>query len=74
MAEINNERTINTTYVDKIQKLDNFVLVKFANDSMVQPVESEWFGFYKPGQSVEVESLQESALFKEVGDLKKMNK
>lgn len=66
LSDINNERTINQTYIDNIQKLENFIMVKFENDSMVQPVESEWFGFYKPGQSVEVESLQESALYKEV--------
>lgn len=41
-------------------------MVKFENDSMVQPLDTEWFGFYKPGQSVETETLQESALYKEV--------
>lgn len=66
MAEINNENVNNTKYIANIQKLENFVMVKFENDSMVQPVDSEWFGFYKPGQSVEVESLQESALYTEV--------
>lgn len=38
----------------------------FESDTMVQPKESEWFGFYKPGQNKEVESLQESNLYKEV--------
>lgn len=38
-------------------------MVKFANDSMVQPVESEWFGFYKPGQDQEVQTLEESDFF-----------
>lgn len=30
---------------------------------MVQPVDSEWFGFYKPGQSAETETLEESSIF-----------
>lgn len=41
-------------------------MVKFENDSMVQPVDSEWFGFYKPGQSKEIIPLQETDLYKEV--------
>lgn len=41
-------------------------MIKFENDTVVQPVETEWFGFYKPGQSVELETLQESTLYTEV--------
>lgn len=41
-------------------------MVKFDQDSMVEPRISEWFGFYKPGQDVETETLQESKLYKEV--------
>ncbi|CAG9855883.1 unnamed protein product [Phyllotreta striolata] len=63
LADINNERTINKDYVTRLQSLENFVMVKFENDSMVQPVESEWFGFYKPGQAKEVQSLEESDLY-----------
>ncbi|XP_018563499.1 palmitoyl-protein thioesterase 1 [Anoplophora glabripennis] len=65
LADINNERSINTDYIKNLQNLENFVLVKFENDTMVQPVETEWFGFYKPGQSVKIETLKESALFVE---------
>ncbi|KAG5880934.1 hypothetical protein JTB14_022310 [Gonioctena quinquepunctata] len=63
LADINNERTLDTTYIRNLQSLQNFVMVKFENDSMVVPVESEWFGFYKPGQAIETESLQESDVF-----------
>ncbi|KAJ8944338.1 hypothetical protein NQ318_016145 [Aromia moschata] len=63
LSDINNEKTINLDYIKNIQKLENLVLVKFENDTMVQPVETEWFGFYKSGQSVETESLEESSLF-----------
>ncbi|XP_051157128.1 palmitoyl-protein thioesterase 1 [Leptopilina boulardi] len=65
LADINNERTLNQTYKDNLQKLKKFVLIKFTEDSMVQPHETEWFGFYKPGQSEKTQSLQESDLYKE---------
>lgn len=66
LADINNERTLNVDYIQNLRSLEKFVFVRFDNDSMVQPVESEWFGFYKTGQSTEVESLQESSIYLEV--------
>lgn len=65
LADINNELKINETYKSNIKNLMSIVLVKFDNDTMVQPIESEWFGFYKPGQNKEIESLQESSLYQE---------
>ncbi|XP_015180874.1 PREDICTED: palmitoyl-protein thioesterase 1 [Polistes dominula] len=65
LADINNELHINETYKSNLKKLKSLVLVMFENDTIVQPKETEWFGFYKPGQSVELESLQESSLYKE---------
>jgi palmitoyl-protein thioesterase len=65
LADINQERHINTSYKENLAKLKNLVLVKFENDTMVEPRESEWFGFYKPGQSSELFSLQESDLYKQ---------
>lgn len=66
LADINNEKNINETYKENLAKLDNFVMLRFDNDSMVQPVASEWFGFYKPGQSVDIEDLKDSAIYQEV--------
>ena len=60
------KQEINELYKENLQKLSNFVMVKFLKDTMVIPLESEWFGFYAPGQDVEVETLQESALYLEV--------
>lgn len=65
LADINNELNINETYKTNLKNLMSIVLVKFDNDTMVQPIESEWFGFYKPGQNKEIESLQESSLYQE---------
>jgi len=66
LADINNERAEkNETYKANLMKLNKFVMVKFLQDSMVQPRESEWFGFYKAGQDKEVELLSESQLYTE---------
>lgn len=63
LSDINNEKTINKTYYTNLQKLENFVLVRFDNDTVVQPVDTEWFGFYKPGQAVETQTLQEQDIY-----------
>lgn len=38
---INNENVRNQTYINRMNALTNFVMVKFLNDTMVQPQESE---------------------------------
>ena len=63
LADINNERAKNQTYIKNLMKLNTFVMVKFNNDTMVEPVDSEWFGYYKPGQTEEMMTLQESDLY-----------
>lgn len=65
LADINNENIINTKYKENLQKLQALILVKFENDTMVDPVETEWFGFYKSGQAEEVQELQQSKLYNE---------
>ncbi|KAM4701440.1 palmitoyl-protein thioesterase 1 [Discoglossus pictus] len=65
LADINQERGINESYKHNLQALDKFVMVKFLNDTMVDPADSEWFGFYRPGQSKEMMTLQESSLYTE---------
>ncbi|KAK3710177.1 hypothetical protein QZH41_010580 [Actinostola sp. cb2023] len=65
LADINQEKNIKSAYKENLMKLKNFVMVMFANDTMVVPKESEWFGFYKPGQTKELYTLQESDLYKE---------
>eukprot|EP01098_Paradermamoeba_levis_P003379 TRINITY_DN1549_c0_g1_i1.p1 TRINITY_DN1549_c0_g1~~TRINITY_DN1549_c0_g1_i1.p1 ORF type:complete len:296 (+),score=82.90 TRINITY_DN1549_c0_g1_i1:66-953(+) len=66
LADINNQKaTKNPQYKQNLLTLNNFVLVKFLKDSMVQPRESEWFGFYKPGQDKEIIDLRDSDLYKQ---------
>jgi len=61
----NNLAVINETYKANLMSVENFVMVQFLNDTMVQPKESEWFGFYAPGQDREVLTLQETPLYQE---------
>ncbi|XP_022122260.2 palmitoyl-protein thioesterase 1 [Pieris rapae] len=63
LSDINNEVTINQTYIDNLNRLEHFVMVKFDNDTIVQPKETEWFGFYAPGQAKKLITLQESDLY-----------
>ena len=52
IAEINNEREPrNQAYKDNLLKLENLVLVRFNNDTIVDPRGTEWFEFYEPGQA-----------------------
>lgn len=57
---------INESYRTNLKKLETFVMVKFLTDTMVVPQESEWFGFYTPGQDQEVLPLQQTQLYLEV--------
>ncbi|XP_041987080.1 palmitoyl-protein thioesterase 1 isoform X2 [Aricia agestis] len=75
IADINNEREVNVTYVTNLKSIDHFVMVKFDNDSMVQPRETEWFGFYAPGQATKVLGLRDTELYiKDRLGLKAMDK
>nr|ACO10282.1 Palmitoyl-protein thioesterase 1 precursor [Caligus rogercresseyi] len=65
LAGINNENEVNEEYKSNLGSLDRFVMLKFNNDTMVDPNVSSHFGFYKPGTSKETQSLEESTLYKE---------
>merc|ERR1712236_78371 len=66
IAEINNEKTEkNASYAENFSKLENFVMVKHNQDSMVEPRESSQFEFYVPGQADVILPLRESPLYVE---------
>lgn len=48
LADINNERKLNKNYIQRLHSLNKFVMVKFSRDSIVTPLETSWFGFFKP--------------------------
>ncbi|XP_071451635.1 palmitoyl-protein thioesterase 1 [Hetaerina americana] len=63
LSDINNENGVNKTYISQLNKLKNFVMVKFNNDTMVEPRESEWFEFYTPGQAKYITPLRKSKIY-----------
>lgn len=65
LPDINQENTVNPVYKERLSKVANFVMVKFLNDTMVEPKESEWFGFYKDHQTKEMYTLFESSIYTE---------
>jgi len=65
LADINQERVKNATYKTNLMNLQNFVMVMFTEDTMVTPKESEWFGFYTPGQATTLQTLQQSQIYTE---------
>ncbi|XP_002061149.3 palmitoyl-protein thioesterase 1 [Drosophila willistoni] len=67
LADINNELLINKGYSENINKLRRFVMVKFLNDTIVQPKESQWFQFYIPGQDRLIQPLNETKVYQDLG-------
>ncbi|XP_077193704.1 palmitoyl-protein thioesterase 1 [Paroedura picta] len=65
LADINQEQGINPTYKKNLMSLKKFVMVKFLNDTMVDPPASEWFGYYRAGQAKETIPLNETSLYTE---------
>ncbi|EFO28409.2 palmitoyl-protein thioesterase 1 [Loa loa] len=65
LADINNERNLNETYKENLLKLQNLVLVKFLNDTMVVPRESEWFEYYLENDTSKIVPLEKSEIYTE---------
>lgn len=66
LADINNERMVNKNYIQRLHSLNKFVMVKFSRDSIVTPLETSWFGFFKPMSTSIV--LPVLPYIKEIGD------
>jgi len=61
----NNGATQNSTYKENFMSLNNLVLVKFTEDTMVTPRESEWFGWYVEGQDEVTVPVENTTLYQE---------
>lgn len=67
---INNDGTFNATYKANMASLNRFVMVKFLNDTMVQPRESSHFGWYQEGSSsLVVVPLNKTRLYTDAADV-----
>jgi len=65
LADINNERHQNDTYKKNLLSLQKLVLVKFGHDLMVEPKETEWFGFYAEGNDTVALPMEQTKLYTE---------
>jgi len=66
LADINNERPEkNSVYKENLEKLENFVMAKWVQDTTIIPGPSAQFGFYLQGQDILTEELQSLALYRE---------
>jgi len=64
LADINNQRPLkNATYKANFQSINQLALVLFTKDSVVQPRESEWFGFYVDGQDKVLVEMRNTTLY-----------
>eukprot|EP00048_Salpingoeca_helianthica_P014574 m.222386 g.222386 ORF g.222386 m.222386 type:complete len:296 (-) comp16018_c0_seq1:92-979(-) len=64
LPDINNERdTKNATYKANLQSLNALVLIMFANDTMVIPRESSWFGSFQIGSLTALVPMQQQPLY-----------
>ena len=52
-------------YKENLLKLQKLVLVKFNEDSVVDPRGTEWFNYYEPGQGQRMLPYNETDLYKE---------
>jgi len=67
LADVNQENYVNETEVMKLGMVQDLVLVRFNQDSVITPIDSEWFGFYQDGQDVIVEAAQELPIWTNLG-------
>lgn len=63
LADINNEVTKNETYKENLLKLKSFVLVLFEDDTVVDPRETSWFGYYPDNDDKTIVPLQEQDIY-----------
>eukprot|EP01132_Coremiostelium_polycephalum_P008250 gene8250-10138_t len=64
LADINNARsTKNDQYKQNLLTLNEFIMVMFTEDTMVIPRESEWFGWYEPGSSVDLLPMEKTDIY-----------
>ena len=59
-ADLNQVASFNSSYKTNLLHLEHLVLIRFLDDEMVVPSESQLFGFYRDGQSVDIEPLRQN--------------
>ncbi|RHZ17463.1 hypothetical protein DYB37_009132 [Aphanomyces astaci] len=65
LPDLNNEKpSMNATYKANFATLQRLLLVRAAQDSMVYPSESEWFGAYEDGAFDRILAMNETTWYK----------
>jgi len=65
LADIDNLRpNKNETYKQNMLSLENFVMSMSSVETVLNPPESSWFGFYAPGQADIVQPLEDMDMYK----------
>jgi len=66
LADINNQGSDkNQTYKENLMKLEHLVLVKFSQDTVVDPKGSEWFSWFDSSSAQTMVPLQQTVLYQE---------
>jgi len=66
IADINNEQTTqNATYKQNLLTLNQLVLVKWLNDTVVVPRDSEWFGYFPIGSLDSILQMQQQPIYQQ---------
>jgi len=66
LPDVNNEKDAkNATYKANLITLQNLVLIMFANDTMVVPRESSWFGSFAIGSLTTLVPMEQQPLYTE---------
>jgi len=64
---LNMENGVISEEVDRIKSLESMVLIRFNQDTVVIPRDSEWFGFYELGQDLMTLPVQELPVWENLG-------
>ena len=67
IGAINNENPDNfdSTFAENLSQLENFVMIMFGEDTTVEPIETQHFSFYYPGQDHDIQPLTEAPIYTE---------
>jgi palmitoyl-protein thioesterase len=66
LPDFNNEReTKNDGYKQKFAALERLVLIKYNNDTVLSPIDTEWFQFYTAGKKGEILPIEQTPLYAE---------
>jgi len=65
LPDINNDVTVNPVYKQNLVSLNTLVLVQFADDTVVVPKESSWFGYYADNNMNQLFPYNQTTLYLE---------